>query len=66
MINEERIEEQEDQPLRDTLCNSVQDYADSCNRQGIPFNDTEKKRFLKENKHMKITTEEEEYIWNYE
>jgi hypothetical protein len=48
--------------VRDELAEALDDYIESCHRQGIEFNEKEAKRFCQDNEHMNLTEEEKAYI----
>lgn len=51
--------------LREELIEALEDYVESCHRQGIEFDSAEKRRFMRENKHMNLSEEETQFIEQY-
>lgn len=52
--------------IREECKEAIEDYIESCHRQGIDLSGKEKKRFMRENNHMNLSEAEIEYIERYE
>ena len=52
--------------IREELCEAIEDYKDSCHMQCLDFNHSEANRFIRENNHMNLSSEEIDYIYEQE